>query len=172
MGVQDGTVSFPSSYFPKYSTNDIVRPLDTLVNYPTASAESSFSSGAPIRYAVRQVLDQEYQKAMKVMANAARQMRFKEGNLLGEDTTYTFKTGYGDKPIKPVDMEENPLKIKKDFFGRVLSVRAAPLGETDGNAQKLPGAEEKENKVWVTYHEGFSNAVRKPITLEELLGGL
>ncbi|OBT45622.1 hypothetical protein VE00_03533 [Pseudogymnoascus sp. WSF 3629] len=148
-------------------------PLDTLVDYPTAGAESSFSSAAPIRYAVRQVLDQEYQKAMKLMANAARQMRFKEGNLLGEDTTYTFKTGYGDKPIKPVDTDENPLKVKKDFFGRVLSVRAGPLGEVDGNAQKLPGeGGEKENKVWVTYHEGFSNAVRKPITLEELLGGL
>ncbi|KFY88051.1 hypothetical protein V500_06603 [Pseudogymnoascus sp. VKM F-4518 (FW-2643)] len=147
-------------------------PLDTLVDYATAGPESSFSSAAPIRYAVRQVLDQEYQKAMKLMANAARQMRFKEGNLLGEDTTYTFKTGYGDKPIKPVDVEDGPLKIKKDFFGRVLSVRAGPLGETDGNAQKLPGGEEKENKVWVTYHEGFSNAVKKPITLEELLGGL
>ncbi|OBT93704.1 hypothetical protein VE01_08038 [Pseudogymnoascus verrucosus] len=143
-------------------------PLDTLVDYPTAGAESSLSA-APIRYAVRQVLDQEYQKAMKLMATAARQMRFKEGNLLGEDTTYTFKTGYGEKPM-PVDTDENPLKVKKDFFGRVLSVRAGPLGETDGNAQRVP--KEGENKVWVTYHEGFSNAVRKPITLEELLGGL
>ncbi|KFX93267.1 hypothetical protein O988_06890 [Pseudogymnoascus sp. VKM F-3808] len=147
-------------------------PLDTLIDYPTAGVESSFSSAAPIRYAVRQVLDQEYQKAMKLMATTARQMRFKEGNLLGEDTTYTFKTGYGDKPIKNIDMDENPLKIKKDFFGRVLSVRAGPLGETDGNSQKMLGGEEKENKVWVTYHEGFSNAVRKPITLDELLGGL
>ena len=172
MGVQDGAVSFPSRQISRCLTNDVDRPLDTLVDYPTAGPESSFSSAAPIRYAVRQVLDQEYQKAMKLMANAARQMRFKEGNLLGEDTTYTFKTGYGDKPIKPVDVEDGPLKIKKDFFGRVLSVSAGPLGETDGNAQKLPGGEEKENKVWVTYHEGFSNAVRKPITLEELLGGL
>jgi chromosome transmission fidelity protein 18 len=121
---------------------------------------------------VRQVLDQEYQKVIKVIANAARQTRFKEGNRLGDDTSYTFKTGYGDKHIKTLDSDNNPVKIKKDFFGRVLSDKPEPLGETDGNAQKLPKADDKENKVWVTFHEGFSNAVRKPITLEELLGGL
>ena len=30
---------------------------------------------------------------------------------------------------------------------------------------------ELERKVWVSFHEGFSNAVRKPITLEELMRG-
>jgi len=29
-----------------------------------------------------------------------------------------------------------------------------------------------DNKVWVTFHEGYSNAVRKPITIEELMRGL
>ncbi|KAI9842737.1 MAG: hypothetical protein M1838_002996 [Thelocarpon superellum] len=34
------------------------------------------------------------------------------------------------------------------------------------------GKDKQENKVWISFHEGFSNAVRKPVTLEELLLGL
>jgi chromosome transmission fidelity protein 18 len=53
-----------------------------------------------------------------------------------------------------------------------------PLQEIDGNAEserksrkgKKDGKD--DNKVWVSFHEGFSNAVRKPITIEELLRGL
>lgn len=52
-----------------------------------------------------------------------------------------------------------------------------PLGEIDGNAQAEGKAGKKkdgkdDNKVWVSFHEGFSNAVSKPITIEELLRGL
>lgn len=52
-----------------------------------------------------------------------------------------------------------------------------PLSETDGNgADKRNGGSNplgktKEN-VWVTYNEGMNNAVRKRITLDELLRGL
>lgn len=50
------------------------------------------------------------------------------------------------------------------------------LGEIDGNAQAEGKGEKKDgkddNKVWVSFHEGFSNAVRKPLTIEELLRGL
>lgn len=121
---------------------------------------------------MRQVLDQEYQKSIKEIANVARQTRYKEGNNLGDDTPYTFKSGSGDKRVNTIDPENIPLKIKKDFFGRALSDKQEPLRETDGNTLKLPKTGEKEHKVWVTFHEGFSNAVRKPITLEELLEGL
>ena len=33
-------------------------------------------------------------------------------------------------------------------------------------------AEDESGRVWVSFHEGFSNAVRKPITLAELMKGL
>jgi chromosome transmission fidelity protein 18 len=54
-----------------------------------------------------------------------------------------------------------------------------PLGEVDGNAggggggggRKKRKEEAKEAMVWVTYHEGLNNAVRKPISLEEFLSG-
>lgn len=145
--------------------------MDTLIDFPTAGPGASFSS-APVRYAVRQVLDQEYQKVAKLAANGARQARFKSGNALGDDSSYTFKPGNEDKRVKALNYDENPLKIKKDFFGRVLSDKSDPFQEMDGNGQKIPSAEDIESKVWVTFHEGFSNAVRKPITLEELLRGL
>lgn len=47
------------------------------------------------------------------------------------------------------------------------------LGEIDGNVERRKEKSGKsDNKVWVSYHEGFSNAVRKPITIDELLRGL
>ena len=146
--------------------------MDTLIDFPTAGISSSFSA-APTRYAVRQVLDQEYQKVIKLIANAARQSRFKAGNTLGDNSSYSFTSTHEDKRIKPVNYDESPLKVKKDFFGRVLSANPTSFEETDGNGQKNQNVgEKKEVKVWVTFHEGFSNAVRKPITLEELLRGL
>lgn len=52
-----------------------------------------------------------------------------------------------------------------------------PLQEITGNVEHEGRRKVKElpkdaNKVWITYHEGFSDAVRKPITVEELLRGL
>jgi chromosome transmission fidelity protein 18 len=45
------------------------------------------------------------------------------------------------------------------------------VGETDAEEAKRHRKEngEVEGKVWVSYHEGFSNAVRKPLTLAELM---
>lgn len=66
-----------------------------------------------------------------------------------------------------------PTIVKKDFFGRVILEK--PLHEIDGNSggpKKGQAADKGENKVWVTYHEGLNNAVRKPITLEDFLKGL
>jgi chromosome transmission fidelity protein 18 len=34
------------------------------------------------------------------------------------------------------------------------------------------GRKEREGRVWVSFHEGFSNAVRKPVTLREIMSGL
>ena len=59
-------------------------------------------------------------------------------------------------------------KVKRDFFGRVIkNTRPASAGK---GAQKGDSKTDDEaGRVWVSFHEGFSNAVRKPITLKELL---
>lgn len=78
-------------------------------------------------------------------------------------------------------------EVKRDFFGRVIAERKRPLDEKNGNANAAAGGgdgkeskrrgrgdvagDEKDIKVWVTYHEGINNAVRKPISLEEFMRG-
>lgn len=151
-----------------FPQSNILRPLDTLVLFETASTLSA--SAAPVRYGVRQVLDQEYQKNIIVLHHATRQARFKAGNP-DDDTVYNVP----DKENKhKIDFTEKVIGAKKDFFGRVIR-EVVPLQEVDGNGdlQDIKVTKGKgENKVWVTFHEGFSNAVRKPITIEELMRGL
>ncbi len=157
--------SFPSVFIDRNS------PLDPLVTFETATLVGG--APAPVRYAVRQVLDQEYQKNIIVRENAARQARYKAGNP-NDEVDFSFaKTGENKKH----HAQERVLGAKKDFFGRVVTDEVM-LQEIDGNADAegtgmKQGAKGKDdNKVWVSFHEGFSNAVRKPITIEELLRGL
>jgi chromosome transmission fidelity protein 18 len=164
------------------TSNTPARPLDELTTYLTSSTNGT-TPNVPTRYAVRQVLDQEYQKNIIVRENAARQARFRAGNLNDEDETYNFAAEQ-DKTkerYKKFDPDEVPLEsVKKDFFGRVLVERsgnvgggaAAGAGGGEGKRKKGEGKGKSDNKVWVSFHEGFSNAVRKPITVEELLSGL
>lgn len=58
--------------------------------------------------------------------------------------------------------------MKKDFFGRIIEAQPlAAAAELDARSGK--GVVKEENKVWVTYHEGLNNAVRKPISLKDFL---
>ena len=138
------------------------------MDFPTAGNVAAMSA-APIRYAVRQVLDQEYQKALQKLTRSVRQARFKEGNAFGEESVFTFKNkSTVDSLMKRVDDdEEQVVKVKKDFFGRLIVEQSTQ----EMGTQKRREREKKKdvNKVWVTYHEGFSNAVRKPVTVEELM---
>lgn len=64
---------------------------------------------------------------------------------------------------------EDGLVVKKDFFGRIIE--AQPLADVKGGLMEKKAAAGQE-KVWVTFHEGLNNAVRKPMTLREFLSGL
>ena len=65
----------------------------------------------------------------------------------------------------------NKVVTKRDFFGRVIvNEESVTLQQRDSSRTAANGND--EGRVWVTYHEGFSNAVRKPITLRELMEGL
>ena len=149
----------------------VSRPLDTLVTFETASIPGS--APAPVRYAVRQVLDQEYQKNVIVRENAARQARYKVRNP-NDDIDYSFSKS---KENQGHHAQERVIGAKKDFFGRVIE-EVPQLREIDGNVSVGKGVPREgqkgksDNKVWVSFHEGFSNAVRKSITVEELLRGL
>ncbi|KAI1142930.1 hypothetical protein F5Y05DRAFT_366744 [Hypoxylon sp. FL0543] len=150
--------------------------LDVLATFET-SAAVIHGTQAPTRYAVRQVLDQELQKAKLERERAARQARFKAGNphaVAPDPSTFDdIKENKASKgPQLPV------LGVKKDFFGRIIeNTEARALKETNGNGRpkSKAGGEsygKGKTKVWVTFHEGLNNAVRKPLTLDELLRGL
>lgn len=68
--------------------------------------------------------------------------------------------------------------IKRDFFGRIIRNSETATASTTSNKARQPGhtrnssGNDHNRKVWVTFHEGFSNAVRKPITIAELLSEL
>ncbi|KAI1335568.1 hypothetical protein F5Y15DRAFT_240621 [Xylariaceae sp. FL0016] len=147
--------------------------LDILATFETSAAVIN-GTQAPTRYAVRQVLDQELQRAKVLRENSARQARFKAGNPHATED-FVFDDKENKKTIKDDGLPIIP--VKKDFFGRVIQPPVRPLQETDGNGgEKRSLADEPfgkaDTKVWVTFHEGMNNAVRKPLTLDELLRGL
>lgn len=120
---------------------------------------------------MRQVLDQELQKTVLLREAAARQARFKAGNPMGleEASVHVDKENVLKEQEKLMEVSA----VKRDFFGRIIPTR--PLGEVDPNGTSKRRKHEQEDKgeikVWVTYHEGLNNAVRKPITLGEFMRG-
>lgn len=149
------------------------RPLDELSTFKTASQGGQT---APARYAVRQALDQEFQKYLIRQRDNARQARHKAGAQPGaDDEPGSVYAGGADVGVDPKQAKPIMAKAKRDFFGRII-VDARPESKDglapDGAHKGNSGVDEKEGEtVWVSFHEGFSNAVRKPITLEELMRG-
>ena len=56
----------------------------------------------------------------------------------------------------------------RDFFGRVISTPKVPQTPAS-TARASPSASSRGPRVFYRYHEGYSNAVRKPIKLAALL---
>lgn len=139
--------------------------LDELADFETLS-RTGLASTAPTRYAVRQALDQELQKVVAAREQATRQARFDAGSGPGQPSAAAPRAPApsDDKENKKTGTAENPaVKLKRDFFGRIVE-ETVPLRERDGNR----GARGKV-RVWVKYHEGFNNAVRRPLTLKDFM---
>ena len=156
------------------SADRICRPLDALATCETASHTGP---AAPTRYAIRQALDQEYQKFLIKRNNEARQARYNAGHALaaeeeGDVDGVEQVTGKAEGNAGK-EKREAP---KRDFFGRVVDGAPRPAS-ADGEKLECQSlqrtskltAQPEDRNVWVSFHEGFSNAVRKPITLDELL---
>jgi chromosome transmission fidelity protein 18 len=147
--------------------------LDSLSAYETMS---SGDGATAVRYAVRQVLEMEWKKESVRRGEEARKRRM-GGNL--EDYEEEMEAKKKGGPRKAIDLRVKG--AKRDFFGRVVTIIAPTLEESESaltnggpkkktKAGRSAGAE--EGRVWVSFNEGFSNAVRKPITLKELMEGL
>ncbi|KAF8544977.1 P-loop containing nucleoside triphosphate hydrolase protein, partial [Trichophaea hybrida] len=120
-------------------------PLDAMGIFPTFNEK-----GEAVRYAVRQVLDQEWRKLKLSKQKAAREAR------MGTLPSKIEPSSIAEEDTKDPDVRPTK-KVKRDFFGRIVV-------QNDG----VPG---KKGKV-DGKHEGVSKAVKKGLTLEELIAGM
>jgi chromosome transmission fidelity protein 18 len=132
------------------------RPLDTLTAFHISKAAGQ-SATVPTRFAVRQVLDQELRKEQMLQRSAASQSR---SSALVSDRDMD-KENQDPKKVGPKKLDG----AKLDFFGRAIKEEKPSSAGKDIKHKK-----DKVN-IFVTFHEGFSNAVRKPLTLKELMEG-
>lgn len=138
--------------------------LDVLGAFETMGTAGK--GGEAVRYAVRQVLEVEWKKEEVRKGQELRKKRM--GEVDGETN--------GKEKEKDVSVRNKGMK--RDFFGRVIEEDIAGdgrVGVKAGQRQKkqdVSAGAGNEGRVWVSFHEGFSNAVRKPITFEELMCGL
>ena len=131
--------------------------------------DKTVSGAGPIRYAVRKVLDQEVKKE-KILQNAAiRYGRSGTSSLVldpnGDDNKENENPGEKAKQV----LKE--AAVKRDFFGRIITDDRPQSAGKATRDQAAKGQAKDEGRIWVSFHEGFSNAVRKPITLKELMDG-
>ena len=136
----------------------------------SGSSASCASGSAPVRYAVRQVLDQEYRKEVvrkhSDMINSSAAANSKQSMK-----TRKFTDGENENSKPPL----KDLGAKRDFFGRIIEEPQRDPAAEDGIGGQDPAQSEESkagSRVWLTYHDGYSNAVRKPISMAELLTGL
>ena len=146
------------------------RPLDSLAVFETARQGGPT---VPTRYAIRQALDQEYQKYLMRQRADTRQARHQYGDGLGSEANLRFKNQQMSSTEENV-VSLKPVAVKRDFFGRTIDV-GLPTTRGCSSQGENEGAQESKldenGNAWISYHEGFSNAVRKPITLDELMRG-
>ena len=103
----------------------------------------------------------------------ARQARHQYGDGLGSEAEHGFKNKQMSS-AEEVGVSLKPVAVTRDFFGRTIDIAlpttrdCSSQGENEGSRDsKL----DESGNAWVSYHEGFSNAVRKPITLNEMMRG-
>ena len=120
------------------------------------------------------MLEQEWGKEERRRAEKARQARFTGGGNADISTAVrsaVSSEGVGGGGAKHDGVGRAKTNVKRDFFGRAVAAKVVE-GESEEVRRVREEKAKEEGKVWVSYHEGFSNAVRKPLTLKELMKDL
>ena len=127
--------------------------------------DKATATAAPVRYAVRQVLDQEFRREKLLQSSNVRQARSFALAGTQEDADEDKEN---QNPSGKIEQALKVAPVKRDFFGRIINESRS---QSAGKSAKQMDKESKkeEGRIWLSFHEGFSNAVRKPITLKELL---
>lgn len=137
------------------------------------TASNILSSQAPTRYAVRQILEQELHLTVARRDKEARQARMGGSQSLPRERRIVV-SDESDRRILQQQKEDNTALqtgLETDFLSRVVEARPLQGFDPDSAERKLKPSI-RYRKVWVTYHEGLNNAVRKPISLQDLMKGM
>lgn len=136
--------------------------LDILASFDTLDSKTDDK----VRYAVRSVLEQEWRKESALRDHANRKRRG------GQDEHDEPEAAEKDERTTEEKVAEaNRKAVKRDFFGRVIVATDASRKE-DKRKQDSGEMQGDVGRIWVSFHEGFSNAVRKPVTIDDILRGL
>ncbi|KAI9598811.1 hypothetical protein BDF19DRAFT_431474 [Syncephalis fuscata] len=123
-------------------------PLEAITQF----TELSNKSVLPKSYATRQMLSQ--------LIEVERLAR-KEQALTMAETQKNNNTPR--KPLKSATIQPI-IKVPVDFFGRPIQLKSN-TNDTNNDQSDV----QKQHSIWYTFNEGFSNAVRRPVTIKELL---
>jgi chromosome transmission fidelity protein 18 len=136
--------------------------LDELIAFSRIKCSS-------IDHSVRQILDQEYRKESVKKQSESSQFKFTKPESQSSEKTVNTE---GSENIAGKKYTRDNPGIKRDFFGRIINDATPGPAKKFGESQRKSVSRNSERSVWVTFHEGFSNAVRKPISMNELLADL
>jgi chromosome transmission fidelity protein 18 len=134
--------------------------LDSLAAFDTLSGKKDDK----VRYAVRSVLEMEWKKESARIETDSRNRR---GGRVEGEIGIEAKEEINTKVL----VEENQRAVKRDFFGRVVEEKLNAAGELPQTAKQIL-KDNEDARIWVSFHEGFSNAVRKHVTIDEFMRGL
>jgi chromosome transmission fidelity protein 18 len=137
--------------------------LDVLASFETLGGKKD----ERVRYAVRSVLEQEWRKESALREYASRKRR--GGQDEHDDELDAGKKE--DRSTAEKVAEANKKAVKKDFFGRVIQETEKSRKE-DKRKQDSGEMQGDVGRIWVSFNEGFSNAVRKPVTIDDIMRGL
>ncbi|MCJ1370438.1 hypothetical protein MMC20_001651 [Loxospora ochrophaea] len=135
--------------------------VDVLASFETRRSEDGKLGGK--RFAVRQAL-------VEAFVREEGRRRAEKGKL--SRGAGGVAQGMGGAEEKRTREGKGTAGVKRDFFGRVVATEALDETRPPSAGGREKGKAAERSKVWVSFHEGFSNAVRKPISLEALMGGL
>ncbi|KAL6160763.1 Chromosome transmission fidelity protein 18 [Exserohilum turcicum] len=137
--------------------------LDALATFETLAGKKDDK----VRYAVRSVLEQEWRKDSALREQANRKRRGGQDEL--DDDTEAAKKEEMSTEDKIAAV--NKKAVKRDFFGRII--QETDTSRKEGKRKHDFGDMRGDvGRIWVSFHEGFSNAVRKPVTIDDIMRGL
>jgi chromosome transmission fidelity protein 18 len=152
-------------------------PVDLLCTFETGgkalAAAVGDTANKTTRYAVRQVLEQEWRKEELRLAEETRAAR-----MGGSAPATTKRSGIGAdrEGDDPDALEPAKKRIARDFFGRPIVQAAPPSAGSESDETKQKSRQQEKSRqgsaVRIAYNEGYSNAVRKPLTMAEFFRDL